>query len=92
MQRRFYKALCAAHCRTALCASAITAYSAAVGSGGKLQTLQKTVHVQRPAAPVKTMIHKSRCCKTGTLVTIDVFGKRGLPSHYFTGQHSAPDE
>ena len=58
---------------------------------GKLQALQKTVHVQRPVAPVKTMLRKCRCCKTGTLVTIDVFGKRGPPQHYFTGQQNAPD-
>ena len=51
----------------------------------KLQALQKTVHVQRPAAPVKTMLCKCRCCKTGMLVTIDVFGKRGPPLHYFAG-------
>ena len=58
---------------------------------GKLQALQKTVHVQKPAAPVKTKLRKCRCCSTGTLVTIDVFGKRGPPQHYFTGQQNAPD-
>ena len=38
-----------------------------------------------------SLIHKCHCCKTGTLVTIDVFGKRGPPQHYFTGQQNAPD-
>ena len=37
------------------------------------------------------LIRKCPCCKTGTLVTIDVFGKRGPPQHYFTGQQNAPD-
>ena len=41
--------------------------------GRKLQALQKKVHVQRPGAPVKTILHKCRCYKTDTLVTIDVF-------------------
>ena len=37
------------------------------------------------------LIRKCLCCKTGILVTIDVFGKRGPPEHYFTGQQNAPD-
>ena len=36
------------------------------------------------------LIRKWRCCKTGTLVTIDVFGKRGPPPHYFIGLQNAP--
>ena len=58
---------------------------------GNLQALQKTVHVQKPAAPVKTILHKCRCCKTDTLVTIDVFGKRGPAQHHFTGLQNAPE-
>ena len=47
--------------------------------------------MQGPARAEKTMLRKCRCCKTGMLVTTDVFGKRGPPQHYFTGQQSAPD-
>ena len=36
------------------------------------------------------LIRKCRCCKTGTLLTIDVFGKRGPPPHYFIGLQNAP--
>ena len=57
---------------------------------GKLQALQLSVHASRPAATIKTMLRKCTCCKTGTLVTIDVFGKRGPPQKYFTGQQCAP--
>ena len=57
---------------------------------GKLQALQLSVHAPRPEIKIKTMLRKCRCCKTGTLVTIDVFGKRGPPQHYFTGQQNAP--
>ena len=46
---------------------------------GKLQALQQSVHASRPAAIIKTMLRKYPCCKTGTLITIDVFGKRGPP-------------
>ena len=51
----------------------------------KLQALQKTVHVQRSVATIKTILRKRRCCKTGTLATIDVFGKRGPPTLLFYG-------
>ena len=57
---------------------------------GKLQALQLSVHASRPAAIIKTMLRKCPCCKTGTLVTIDVFGKRGPPQKYFTGQQCVP--
>jgi len=57
---------------------------------GKLQALQQSVHANRPATTIKTMLRKCPCCKTGTLVTIDVFGKRGPPQKYFTGQQNAP--
>ncbi len=57
---------------------------------GKLQTLKQSVHADRPAATIKTMLRKCPCCKTGTLITIDVFGKRGPPQKYFTGTTSAP--
>ena len=57
---------------------------------GKLQALQQSVNAIRPTATIKTMLRKCPCCKTGTLVTIDVFGKRGPPQKYFTGPHPAP--
>ena len=57
----------------------------------KLQALQLSVHTPRPEIKIKTMLRKCRCCKTGTLITIDVFGKRKSPQHYFTGQQNAPD-
>ena len=46
---------------------------------GKLQALQLSVNAQRPAVIIKTMLRKCPCCKTGTLITIDVFRKRGPP-------------
>ena len=57
---------------------------------GKLQALQLSVHANRAAPIIKTMLRKCPCCKTGTLVTIDVFGKRGPPQKYFTAQQTAP--
>ena len=52
---------------------------------GKLQNLQASLQVERPIAAPKTMLRKCRCCKTGTLVTIDVFGKRGPPTNIRQG-------
>lgn len=49
---------------------------------GKLQALQHSLKVTRKTAPVKTCIRKCPCCKTGTLITIEVFGKRGPPAAY----------
>lgn len=46
---------------------------------GKLQDLQEKLHVKRAGPKVKTLLRKCPCCKTGTLTTIEVFGKRGLP-------------
>lgn len=46
---------------------------------GKLQALQKDLKVVRPFKPPKTKLRKCPCCKTGTLKTIEVFGKRGPP-------------
>jgi len=52
---------------------------------GKLQALQQSLKVQ-PLSPasIKTLLRKCPCCKTGTLITIEVFGKRGPPAKYFT--------
>lgn len=49
---------------------------------GKLQTLQKELHVKRPGSKPRTLLRKCACCKTGTLITIEVFGKRGPPKKY----------
>jgi hypothetical protein len=49
---------------------------------GKLQTLQTQLKIKRLQLKVKTLLKKCPCCKTGTLVTIDVFGKRGPPKKY----------
>jgi len=46
---------------------------------GKLQCLQQKLKVQRPAAAPATMLRKCPCCKTGTLITIEVFGKKFRP-------------
>jgi hypothetical protein len=49
---------------------------------GKLQTLQTQLKIKPPQLKVKTLLKKCPCCKTGTLVPIDVFGKRGPPKKY----------
>lgn len=49
---------------------------------GRLQNLQASLKVVRQVQAPKTMLHKCPCCKTGTLITIDVFGKRGPPKKY----------
>jgi hypothetical protein len=49
---------------------------------GKLQALQKELKVKRSDAKAKTLLRKCPCCKTGTLITIEVFGKRGPPTKY----------
>jgi hypothetical protein len=49
---------------------------------GKLQALQAALHVKKKAQPVNTLLRKCPCCKTGTLITIEVFGKRGPPKQY----------
>lgn len=50
----------------------------------KLKGLQQKLAVQIPIREVQTLLHKCPHCKTGTLVTIAVFGKRGPPSKYLT--------
>ena len=57
---------------------------------GKLQQLQSSLKVVRSQAPVKTLFRKCPCCKTGTLVTIEVFGKRGPPEQYLTATPTVP--
>lgn len=61
----------------------------------KLKALQEKMQVQiRPKEEKKgTRLRKCPCCKTGNLVTILVFGKRGPPAEYMgVGQNSVPCE
>lgn len=57
---------------------------------GKLQQLQSSVKVVLKQTHVKTLLRKCPCCKTGTLITIEVFGKRGPPELYLTATHPLP--
>ena len=57
---------------------------------GKLQALQKELRVHRPEAKPKTLLRKCPCCKTGTLITIEVFGKRGPPDRYLLDTRKIP--
>ena len=42
---------------------------------GRLQQLQLSLNIERPPQKIATMLRKCRCCKTGTLMTIEVFRK-----------------
>ena len=57
---------------------------------GKLQQLQSSLQIVRSEAPVKTLLRKCPCCKTGTLITIEVFGKRGPPEQYLPATSTMP--
>lgn len=57
---------------------------------GKLQSLQKELCVKRPETKAKTMLHKCPCCKTGKLITIEIFGKRGPPKQYLLVRQNVP--
>jgi hypothetical protein len=57
---------------------------------GKLQSLQSELKVKRPEAKTKTLLSKCPCCKTGTLITIEVFGKRGPPKEFLTENQPVP--
>jgi hypothetical protein len=48
----------------------------------KLKDLQKKLGVQLKIKEVQTLLHKCPNCKTGTMITIEVFGKRGPPAKY----------
>ena len=56
---------------------------------GKLQQLQTRLRVVKPEVKPITMLRKCPCCKTGTLITIEVFGKRGSPSIYIVEKQPA---
>lgn len=57
---------------------------------GRLQALQARLDVKRPEGGAKTLLHRCPCCKTGTLVTIEVFGKRGPPQRYLAASQAVP--
>lgn len=57
---------------------------------GKLQQLQSSLKGKPKTAQVKTLLRKCLCCKTGTLITIEVFGKRGPPLQYLLKTPSLP--
>jgi hypothetical protein len=57
---------------------------------GRLQALQAALHVKRKGQPVNTLLRKCPCCKTGTLITIEVFGKRGPPKQYLLEKQNPP--
>lgn len=57
---------------------------------GRLQNLQDALQIKRIAVPTKTLLHKCPCCKTGTLITIEIFGQRGPPEKYLLGKENAP--
>jgi len=57
---------------------------------GKLQALQSQLNVVVHQMPVKTLLHQCPLCKTGILITIEVFGKRGPPSYYLRKNPPAP--
>jgi hypothetical protein len=54
----------------------------------KLKALQEQLAVKKVVAAPKTQLHKCPHCKTGTLITIEVFGKRGPPAKYFKEQQN----
>ncbi len=51
----------------------------------KLKELQKRLGVLAYPHPTQTLLHKCPTCKTGVLLTIEAFGKRGPPAKYFKG-------
>jgi hypothetical protein len=57
---------------------------------GKLQALQMALKVKRKEPAQKTMLRRCPCCKTGTLITIKIFGKRGPPKQYLVENGSVP--
>ena len=57
---------------------------------GKLQALQVALKVQRREPVIKTMLRRCPCCKTGTLITLEVFGKRGPPKQYSAEKQTVP--
>lgn len=57
---------------------------------GKFQNLQKELKVTRPEVNPKTMLRKCPCCKTGVMITLEVFGERGPPKKYLPENKIVP--
>lgn len=57
---------------------------------GRLQALQQHLWITHTHKEVVTLLRKCRCCKQGNLMTIAVFGERGPPGVYLTGNTHAP--
>lgn len=59
----------------------------------KLKALQGNLNVMPLEAKPKIHFRKCPCCKTGNLVTIEAFDKRGPPKFYLgTSQNAAPQQ
>ncbi|HRP90897.1 MAG TPA: hypothetical protein PKX92_12780 [Edaphocola sp.] len=58
---------------------------------GKLQSLQQSLKVSCPPSEPKSLLRKCPCCKTGTLITIEAFGKRGPPKKYLPDFQITPE-
>lgn len=58
---------------------------------GRLQSLQESLQIKRIAVCTGTMLRRCPCCKTGTLITIDIFGQRGPPEKYLLKKEAAPE-
>lgn len=57
---------------------------------GRLQALQKELKVYHTGKPAKTLLRRCPCCKTGTMITIEVFGQRGPPGKYLRVKQTSP--
>jgi len=57
---------------------------------GRLQKLQADLMVQRKPVAANTILRKCPCCKTGTMITIKVFGKRVPPAKYLLATQLVP--
>lgn len=50
----------------------------------KFGALRKRLKMPALKIEIKTKLHRCLCCKTGTLITTLIFGKRGPPAQYKT--------
>ncbi len=57
---------------------------------GKLQSLQSDLQIKISEVKAKTLLRKCPCCKTGTMITIEMFGKRGPPEEYLMEKQHVP--
>lgn len=52
----------------------------------KFMELRKQLKMPLTKIDIKTKLHSCPCCKTGTMITLMIFGKRGPPEQYITGE------